>query len=368
VLEEDDQRVAAVDLDGSARTAWERDAVPPRAMCFDAPTGRGPVVLNTPTGDVRLLEEDGSWRGWQETPWIDRVGWLRGDDRIVVSTMGRRVEFRDERDDPRLRLVGGTTRWRRPDGGLVVEREGRLLDLPRDSAVRADAVVLATAAGLEVYDRDGERVCSLGPAPAGLYPEGAQVSQDGGRVLVRYGAELVGGRVSHVSGLARLHDGRTGALLAETRTTAWSTARGAALSPDGSRHAVVRPDQSTVLLDDHGRVVSPGLSREGAVVVSLAFDARGERLAVGHDDGSLDVRRADGSLVLSLGPREGGIHAAFTPDGRRLLTWTMRGFVSLWPFDVDEALALARARTTRALTAEERERYARLLPPAATTR
>ena len=69
----------------------------------------------------------------------------------------------------------------------------------------------------------------------------------------------------------------------------------------------------------------------------------------------------EGPAVQQLGalpPREGGVFATFSPDGRRLATWTPRGTVEVFSLDVDEALSLADGRVTRDFTATERERYA----------
>jgi hypothetical protein len=367
VLEEDDLRLGAYALDGRNRVRWAHPGVPARLTSFDAPSGPGPVVLSTNEGSISFLALDGSTPpGWAEGTWVDRAAWLRGGDRIVVSVVGRRVEYQDERGDRRVRGVGGSVRWRRPDGTLVAERQGRLVDPPGESTPRAELVVVAREDGtFEVDDRDGRPVATLAGKP-GFHAVGSEVSADGRRALILFHPTVMGARPV---GAVRLFDATDGTLLVETPMLVSTPSRTGALSPTGALHAVARPDGTTVLLDERGRAGPATFSREGRPTLSLAFDAEGARLAIGHEDGSLDVRRTDGTLLLSLEPREGGISGAFAPDGRRLVTWTNRGVASVWTLDVDEALALADARVTRGFTAEERERYGHVLgPPAAAAR
>ena len=48
---------------------------------------------------------------------------------------------------------------------------------------------------------------------------------------------------------------------------------------------------------------------------------------------------------------------AFSPDGKRLATASQDGTVQVYTLDPRELLNLARSRVTRALTAEECQRY-----------
>ena len=360
VFEDADQRLGAYALDGSNAQAWTRTIPSIRFNRFDAPSSSGPLVVSTYWGAVRLLGPDGGDPiGWEEGMEVRSLGLLKGDDRIVLAAAGVQVPYTDERDYlPRTQ--GGLTRWRRLDGTLVAERNGRLVSHPSRSNPRTDRVVVQREDGiLEVDDRDGRPVTTL-PASLGFRANGAEFSADGSRVVVRFYPEVFDGRLV---GAARLFDAATGALLADTPMRSASGGCTAALAPDGTLLAVARPDGTTVLVDDRGRILSTVVAREGVLVLSVAFDGRGERLAIGHEDGSLDVREVAGALVFSLPPREGGVFARFTPDDRRLVTWTPRGVVAVWTLDADEALSLADARITRDFTASERERYAHLLAP-----
>src|SRR5204863_3219819 len=106
---------------------------------------------------------------------VDRIGWLRGDDRVVVSMRGPKiVALVDERGDGYTRSLGGRSRWRSADGKLLAEREGRLVDFSGTSLPRPDRVVLRREDGtLEIDDRDGRVVASF-RAPTGYRPVAAE--------------------------------------------------------------------------------------------------------------------------------------------------------------------------------------------------
>jgi serine/threonine protein kinase len=367
VMEVEEHVFACFSMDGRERARWSAPELRARVATFDAPWERGPLAASEASGLVSLATPEGEpLKGWKDEGQVDRIGWLRGGDRLVVSALGDiRTPIRDERGDPYVRIRGGFVRWRRPDGTLVAERKGRLVESPAASNPRADRVVVELEDGsFEVDDRDGKPVATM-PAMPGHRPGGVDVSADGRRVLLRFYPDVVDARLL---GAVRLHDGTTGALLCEAPMLAPSWGVTAALRPDGPGFLVARPDGATVLVDERGRPTSPSLSREGVSVFSVAFDPSAERLAIGYEDGSLDVRTMSGAPVFSLPPREGAIYASFTPDGRRLVTSTIRGAVAMWTFDVDEALALADSRVTRGLTDVERERYVHLLGPPAPSR
>ena len=358
VFEDADYQFGAYALDGSGRRVWQRPSPLP-TYHYDVPDGVGPVVAVTQGGRVHVAHTSGvPPGGWQEERFVSGFGWLRGDDRLVLATAGVLEDRWDERNRF-ARVHGGVARWRRPDGTQVAERAGRLVSRPAASTPRADRVVVERADGtFEVVDRDGVVVTTL-PAVPGFHALGAEFSADGGRVLVRAYPESFDPRLR---GTARLFDGRSGRLLSETPMRAASGGVTALLAPDGALQAVARPEGGTLLLDDGGRVVTTIDSPPAAAVMSLAFDRDRRRLAIGHEDGSLEVREiSSGARLLSLPPREGGVYVRFTPDDRYLVTWTPRGSMIVWALDVDEALALADARVTRELTAAERERYAHLL-------
>jgi len=53
----------------------------------------------------------------------------------------------------------------------------------------------------------------------------------------------------------------------------------------------------------------------------------------------------------------GAESVAFTPAGERLVTMWADGVTRVWTLDLDELVAIARARVTRGLTTAECEQY-----------
>ena len=49
--------------------------------------------------------------------------------------------------------------------------------------------------------------------------------------------------------------------------------------------------------------------------------------------------------------------AAYSPDGRRIVTADGDGAVQIYTTDMDELLEIAKSRVTRQLTVEEKKRY-----------
>jgi WD40 repeat protein len=131
-------------------------------------------------------------------------------------------------------------------------------------------------------------------------------------------------RGDHIAGQAagavsRIWD-RTGAEVATLRGVGWSRV-GPVFSPDGRRVATGCSDYTVRLFD-----------------------------LLGREEGVLDG--ADGQICV----------LDFSPDGRFVAGGTYGGSVRVWAATPEALLDLAAARSTRALTSWERERYAELLP------
>jgi WD40 repeat protein len=94
-------------------------------------------------------------------------------------------------------------------------------------------------------------------------------------------------------------------------------------------------------------------------VTKIAFSPDGTKLATASFDGTARVwDGGSGEERLTLGGYGTRLQdVVFSPDGGHLVTASEDGTVRAYVLDIEELMALARERVTRALTAEECERY-----------
>jgi len=102
-----------------------------------------------------------------------------------------------------------------------------------------------------------------------------------------------------------------------------------AVTPDG-RRIFFWLDRSVVMLEDRQRLhLAPlqGVSGDFGIVRTMALDAKGERIAVGWDDGKLRIWNcATGKLLQTLAGHSCNIlSAAFSPDGKTLASCAADG-------------------------------------------
>jgi WD40 repeat protein len=143
-----------------------------------------------------------------------------------------------------------------------------------------------------------------------------------------------------------------------------------AFSPNGDLLAVSREDGSTTLWD-----ISSGDAKEmvkiighKSAVTRVAFSPDGERIATVDLDGitkiwdvEASVAASSGVEVLTLTSHAAGVlDLTFSPDGKRLVTSSLDGTARVYTMDLEELVAIARARLTRTLTEEECQQYLHL--------
>jgi WD40 repeat protein/transcriptional regulator with XRE-family HTH domain len=134
---------------------------------------------------------------------------------------------------------------------------------------------------------------------------------------------------------------------------------GVAVSPDGDILAIGLQDGSITLWDVDSVTKSRVLSGHAGLVNQLAFSKDGTLLASASFDRLAKVWDVAASEeLLSLYGNTGNVFGvAFSPDGKQLATAGADGTLRTYTLQLEELVALARSRVTRALTAEECHKY-----------
>ncbi len=102
-------------------------------------------------------------------------------------------------------------------------------------------------------------------------------------------------------------------------------------------------------------------------IFSVAFSSDGNRLVTGSSDSTIKVWNVSpganaGEQPLTLyGGSTAVLSAQFSPDGKRIVAgWSYRGTpgsVRVLALDLEDLLAIANSRVTRALTNDECQKY-----------
>ncbi len=130
---------------------------------------------------------------------------------------------------------------------------------------------------------------------------------------------------------------------------------GIALSPDGSLLAAGDQDGNIHLWDVESGKKLDKLSSHAGLVNRVAFNQDGSRLAsAGFDRLAKIWDVKSGSELFSLyGNASNVFGVSFSPDSRSLATAGADGSIRTYTLQLDQLIALARARLTRTLTNEE---------------
>jgi WD40 repeat protein len=137
-----------------------------------------------------------------------------------------------------------------------------------------------------------------------------------------------------------------------------------AFNPDSTRLAGAHPDGAVSLwdvtdpdVDDRERRLTT-LTGSRGLVRAVVFSPDGQQLAASSADVTrvwdVDSRQPLYSLP---GHSKTVFDVAFSPDGTRLASGSLDGTVRVYVVPVDELMALARSRATRALTEAECQQY-----------
>ncbi len=138
-------------------------------------------------------------------------------------------------------------------------------------------------------------------------------------------------------------------------------------SPDGTRLATANNDGTATVWDVASGKESQTLRGHTGRVFTVAFSPDGNRLATGGEDTTIKIWNVSpgasaGEQPLTLyGGSTTALTPQFSPDGKRLVAgWSWRGAsgsVRVLALDLNDLLAIARSRVTRALTNDECQKY-----------
>jgi WD40 repeat protein/class 3 adenylate cyclase len=382
-------------FDGTARV-WEIDGEGAREILV-LPSDAANICCVTFSPDGRHLA-------------VGNGGYSAGGTGIVGRIWGVSMTGGGER----LTLAGaaGDVAWS-PTGDVIAYGIDRVAAEMGGVALRDSATgrpirtfrLEALATGL-VFTADGKTIAASGGFGAGIMnvDTGRTVSFEGHTDWVsRVDVSTDGMRAATSSWdhTARIWNARTGRL--ESTIELDTSGRDIALSPDGSLIATAEADAgvsafrlwnastgkevrtllrpsafaNAVAFSPDGRFVAGGLGdgtlhvwrvsgeevfsvpAHGGEILTVAFDRSGSRIVTGSRDQLVkvwDPRTGDHILTLT-GHSADVIGAAFSPDGRYVISSSWDGTVRVWILDIDELLEVASTRVTRALTAEECQRY-----------
>jgi len=220
---------------------------------------------------------------------------------------------------------------------------------------------------------------------AAFHPDGTHVATATGKGNITIwdtnsgkAVMTLSGHTSNVNALAFSPDGTHLASNAET-VKIWDALSGKELrtlptrgygvtfSPDGTRLATASVDGiATVWEVASGKELQTLRGHTGRIF-SVAFSPDGNRLVTGGEDSTVKVWNvapgaSAGEQPLTLyGGSTTVTNAQFSPDGKRLVAgWSYRGTpgsVRVFALDLNDLVAIAKSRVTRALTNDECQKY-----------
>jgi WD40 repeat protein len=235
-------------------------------------------------------------------------------------------------------------------------------------AFSPDGKRLATAGGdgnVRIWDvAVGKELFSLETQAKGEFGQIAMdvsFSPDGRWIAaaINNWADAIG---SYGNGNIKVWDATTGELLWNVGGEAEKTYMSITFSPGSERLAAgsLQGQAAIWRLPDSATGTPANLftiQASNGFVFTLNFNPDGTRLAVAHMDG-MGVWDTSTGEFLQTFPHQGGVmEASYSPNGKRLATAGFDGFGRLFITDVDELIALARARLTRSLTEAECQEY-----------
>jgi WD40 repeat protein/DNA-binding SARP family transcriptional activator len=398
----DGQRLATANLDGKAKI-WDAETGEERLTLAGHSTGVFSLSFSPDGSSLVTAGEDGTARVWDLSPagsreWLTLAAGTDALGAVEYSPDGAR--FATTSDDGTARVFDAET------GNELLTLKGHT-DRVDAVTFSSDGTRLVTSSGdntIRVWDAaTGEQLSVLSG-----HGEGIVGGTFSGVLAVAYSPDGTRLATAGADGTAILWDARTGEKLS-TFSNDGIGFTNLAFSPDGSRlalttdqppAAVTGEDAELHVYDlttnrrlfvasqpvriwgvdyssDGARLVTGGfggtvlirdaqtgaalfeLSGHTSTVLAVVFSPDDRYVATASGDGTARLWDAEtGAELLTLTGHDGGVRAVtFSPDGTRLATAGRDGTVRVYLLDIQELMALAQARLTRALTIEECTKY-----------
>jgi WD40 repeat protein len=129
-------------------------------------------------------------------------------------------------------------------------------------------------------------------------------------------------------------------------------------SPDGKYLLTGSADGTAIFRDIAANSKLFTFNGQGPIY-DVAFSPDGTRVATASQDGTVKLwNTADGTLLYTITSPAGAINnISFSPDGKTLATGSVDGVIRFYYVQLEDVLALAKARITRSLTDAECQTY-----------
>ena len=380
----DGTQVATASADGKA-IVW--DAVTGTALFTLAGHSSRVVGVDfSPDGThLATSSEDGTWRLWDITPSREVLTFFTRTDSsgqlgfsvdgalLATAEENGTVKIRDALSGKELRSLSSPGQIHdltfSPDGKKIViatdDRKVRLWDV--STGKELDELTGHTSFVNKIlFNKDGTRLFTAGEdfkvnvwdtskTPSKLLFSIENPSEVRALALDPEEKRLITG---DFNGSAIVWDPTTGKPILDLLRGHRHSVSAITFSPDGSRIASASLDGTAKIWDATSGVELLTLRGHINGLMAIAYSPNGKRIATASLDGTAKLWDAETGqeLLTFLGDGSGLFDVAFSPDGTRLATGGYRG-IRVYLLGVDDLIALAQTRVTRALTSDECQKY-----------